>query len=265
MFPAAGVERRVAVRTGVAGREIRLGSYRFFTGPAENGGFVEPTCGPGLGVVVRGHLVTLETRVVELTATEPERDHVYVVVPVCTPRLRIDRFAPERDREPTVRLGVDRRVATGWHGSGFSPTANNGGPADHPTSSSVIDIPSVGIAGMTGIVFYRTEQREAVVDFYTERLGFETWLEQEAGCRILRRENLLLGFCDGEETESDGIVTVVLETETAVNAMYEDLEAIADHPPDVNEEFDIYQFFAEDPDGRAVEVQTFRHEIPDQP
>lgn len=118
---------------------------------------------------------------------------------------------------------------------------------------------------MTGIVFFRTEQRGAVVAFYTEVLGFETWLEQEAGCRILRRENLLLGFCDAEETESGGIVTVVLETEGAVDAMYDDLEAVADHPPEVNEEFHIYHFFAEDPDGRTVEVQTFRHDTPEPP
>lgn len=118
---------------------------------------------------------------------------------------------------------------------------------------------------MTGIVFFRTEQRGAVVDFYCERLGFETWLEQEAGCEILRRDNLLLGFCDDTETETDGIVTVVLETEEAVDAMYDDLESVADHAPTVNEEFDIYHFFARDPDGRAVEVQTFRHEVPDAP
>lgn len=124
---------------------------------------------------------------------------------------------------------------------------------------------AVGNTDMTGIVFYRTEQRGAVVEFYTERLGFETWLEQEGGCRILRRDNLLLGFCDGDETESDGIVTVVVETEDTVDAIYEEFEAEADHPPEVNEEFDIYHFFAEDPDGRAVEVQTFRHEVPATP
>lgn len=115
---------------------------------------------------------------------------------------------------------------------------------------------------MAGIVFYRTEQRDRIVEFYTGTLGFEQWLEQEAGCTILKRENLLLGFCDGEQTESEGIVTVVLDDREAVDALYDDLQARARERPTKNDDFDIYQFFADDPDGRAVEVQTFLHETP---
>lgn len=115
---------------------------------------------------------------------------------------------------------------------------------------------------MSGIVFFRTGDRERVVSFYTDRLGFETWLEQEGGCTILRRDNLLLGFCDGEETETDGIVTVVVEDEAGVDELYDELEDVAREQPARNEAFDIYQFFATDPDGRAVEVQTFLHPTP---
>ena len=115
---------------------------------------------------------------------------------------------------------------------------------------------------MPGIVFYRTASRDRVVAFYTDHLGFEVWLEQDGGCTILRRENLLVGFCDAETTETAGIVTIVVPDEAAVDAAYERLEARAREAPSVNEAFDIYHFFAEDPDGRAVEIQTFRHPIP---
>lgn len=118
---------------------------------------------------------------------------------------------------------------------------------------------------MTGIVFYRTADRARTVEFYQERLGFEEWLVQEGGCIILRRDNLLLGFCDGDETEDEGIVTVVVEDRAAVDRIYEELSEIARGTPETNEVFDIYQFFARDPDGRTVEVQTFLHPTPDDP
>lgn len=116
---------------------------------------------------------------------------------------------------------------------------------------------------MSGLVFFRTEHRAAVTSFYVDRLDFEVWLDQEGGCTILQYDNLLVGFCDADETETDGIVTVVLETESAVDALYEELADIARGPPDTNDDFDIYHFFAEDPDGRTLEVQTFRHATPD--
>lgn len=115
---------------------------------------------------------------------------------------------------------------------------------------------------MTGIVFFRTDQRRRVVDFYTGELGFVVWLEQDGGCTILRRENLLVGFCDAEESEDEGIVTVVVEDREAVDAVYDRLGARARDSPEENAEFDIYQFFLDDPDGRSVEIQTFLHETP---
>ena len=116
---------------------------------------------------------------------------------------------------------------------------------------------------MPGLVFFRTARRERVVDFYTDRLGFEVWLRQDAGCTILKRENLLVGFCDAEASETEGIVTVAVEDRAAVDALHEGLADVARGEPVENEAFDIYQFFAEDPDGRTVEVQTFLHPIPE--
>ena len=115
---------------------------------------------------------------------------------------------------------------------------------------------------MPGIVFFRTTHRSEVVEFYTDRLGFDRWHEQDGGCTVLQYDNLLVGFCDAAETETDGIVTVVVEDESAVDDRHRELSDVARSPPEINETFDIYQFFADDPDGRTVEIQAFRHSIP---
>lgn len=112
---------------------------------------------------------------------------------------------------------------------------------------------------MSGIVFFETTIRDRLVSFYRERLGATRWLEQEAGCTILAIDNLLLGFCDSTKPETDGVLTVVLDDRAAVDRWYERLEDIAAEPPTHNPEFDIYQFFASDPEGRTLEVQTFEH------
>lgn len=117
---------------------------------------------------------------------------------------------------------------------------------------------------MVGIVFFATTQRATVLDFYMDRLGFDLWLEQE-GCTILRHQNMLLGFCDGETADTDGIVTVVVESMGEVETWHSRLQDVASGEPVENEQFDIYHFFATDPDGRSIEVQTFVHDIPDKP
>jgi hypothetical protein len=118
---------------------------------------------------------------------------------------------------------------------------------------------------MAGIVFYRTDQRDEVVEFYRNRLAFKEWLRQDAGCRILRRDNLLLGFCAGKSTDTGGIVTIVVENRDAVDELHRNLADVARGPPERNDDFDIYQFFAGDPDGRTVEIQTFLHSMPPVP
>lgn len=112
---------------------------------------------------------------------------------------------------------------------------------------------------MSGIVFLGTADRDRIVEFYEERLGFEQWLEQPE-CTILQYENLLVGFCEREQAEADGVVTVVEETRDEVDERYEDLADVATDPPSENEPYRIYNFFGTDPDGRSFEVQTFLHE-----
>jgi hypothetical protein len=112
---------------------------------------------------------------------------------------------------------------------------------------------------MDGIVFFRTERPSAVVEFYVERVGAEVWLEQP-DCTILEAGGFRFGFCEREQPETGGILTFVVDSRTAVDAVYESLESVADEEPRYNDRYEIYQFFAIDPENRTVEVQTFEHE-----
>ena len=112
-------------------------------------------------------------------------------------------------------------------------------------------------AGTGGIVFFRTDDRETVVDWYRDVVGAETWLEQP-GCTILAYEGFRFGFCDDEKAETEGILTFVYDDDAGVDAMHERVGDAADEAPHENEKYGIYQFFATDPDGRTAEFQTFR-------
>jgi hypothetical protein len=112
---------------------------------------------------------------------------------------------------------------------------------------------------MDGIVFFRTERLAEVVAFYRDRVGTHVWLEQP-DCTVLRAGDFRLGFCEREAADTDGIVTFVVETREAVEDLHADLAEVADGAPRYNERYEIYQFFATDPEGRTVEVQTFEHD-----
>lgn len=107
-----------------------------------------------------------------------------------------------------------------------------------------------------GIVFFRTANRGSVVDWYQETVGADVWLKQP-GCTILTVESFRFGFCDAEETEQEGILTFVYDERDGVDAMHDRVGDTADAQPHENEQYDIYQFFATDPDGRTAEFQTF--------
>ncbi|MHA1943779.1 MAG: VOC family protein [Candidatus Thorarchaeota archaeon] len=113
---------------------------------------------------------------------------------------------------------------------------------------------------MAGIVFFRTARLEEIVDFYVNDIGMHIWLEQE-DCTILSHGNLLLGFCHRDIAEVEGMITFFYPGEEDVNTMHKMLEHIATSEPVINERYQIYQFFAEDPEGRALEFQAFLHPV----
>jgi hypothetical protein len=111
---------------------------------------------------------------------------------------------------------------------------------------------------VSGITFFGSCEHDTVVEFYRDRLGAEVWLEQP-DCTILRYDNMLFGFCDREAGDTDGILTFVVGDRAAVDALHVELADVARERPHENERYEIYQFFADDPEGRTVEVQTFLH------
>jgi hypothetical protein len=113
---------------------------------------------------------------------------------------------------------------------------------------------------LAGIVFFRTVMLEEIVDFYVNEIGMHLWLEQE-DCTILSHGNLLLGFCHRDMVEIDGTITFFYPTEDDVDTMYKLLGQIATSEPVLNDRYQIYQFFAEDPEGRSLEFQAFLHPV----
>ncbi|UCE11373.1 MAG: VOC family protein [Candidatus Thorarchaeota archaeon] len=113
---------------------------------------------------------------------------------------------------------------------------------------------------MQGIIFFRTGQLGEIVRFYTEILGMSIWLEQE-DCAILQYGNMLIGFCQRETTDTQGMITLVYENSQEVDNVYEELDALEKTHPEENKKYRIYQFFSSDPDGRALEFQAFLHPV----
>lgn len=113
---------------------------------------------------------------------------------------------------------------------------------------------------MSGIVFFRTKNRASVVEFYIEMVGAEVWLEQP-DCTILDHGGFRFGFCQRDEIDDCGIITFLYENRAAVDDMHDAVGDAAIDEPHENEKYDIYQFFAKDPDGRMAEFQTFLNDI----
>jgi catechol 2,3-dioxygenase-like lactoylglutathione lyase family enzyme len=113
---------------------------------------------------------------------------------------------------------------------------------------------------MAGIIFFKTSSLEQITRFYTKRMGMKVWLDQ-GGCTIFRSGNLLLGFCRAGNAESEGVITYFYKTREEVDERYSALSDIAGEQPRENQQYRIYQFFAEDPEGRTLEFQSFLHPV----
>ncbi len=114
---------------------------------------------------------------------------------------------------------------------------------------------------MAGIVFLKTRRYEEVLRFYCERVGMTVWLKQ-ADCTILKHGNLLLGFCERDTADTRGMVTFFYPLPADVDRMYRELSDLATSEPKLNDTYRIYHFFAQDPEGRAVEFQAFLDPVP---
>ncbi|MFO7791679.1 MAG: nitroreductase family protein [Candidatus Saliniplasma sp.] len=106
----------------------------------------------------------------------------------------------------------------------------------------------------------KTEDLEKIKDFYMTDIGMEEWVDQ-GQCIILKHGNMLLGFCEADESDTDGVITFFYRTKEQVDEMYETFEGRAESEPIERESYNIYNFFAEDVEGRTIEFQTFLHPL----
>ena len=113
---------------------------------------------------------------------------------------------------------------------------------------------------MNGIVFYKTRKYKQVREFYESVLALDIWLEQKE-CVIYQYGNFLLGFCNREEADTESMITMFFDSRLKVDSFYKRLEHIAVEEPKYNSDYEIYHFFAEDPEGRTLEFQYFENDI----
>ncbi len=114
---------------------------------------------------------------------------------------------------------------------------------------------------MAGIVFLRTADHDQIVEFYRREVGMQPWLEQPQ-ITILRHENLLVGFQQHLEADTDALLTFFYPTREQVDLMYRRLQGCASSEPRHNQRYRIYNFFARDPDSRRIEFQCLLHQLP---
>ncbi len=81
------------------------------------------------------------------------------------------------------------------------------------------------------------------------------------GCAILKYGNLLVGFCQSQEAKLDTLITFFYENKVDVDKLYEELKPSARSAPEENPKYRIYHFYAQDPEGRSIEFQSFLHPI----
>ncbi len=110
------------------------------------------------------------------------------------------------------------------------------------------------------ITFYYTDKLSRTAEWYEQVLGLELAIDQGV-CRIYRVAGQgFLGFCERAVVglNHDDIILTFITDE--VDEWYERLrqfDAIVMGEPEVNEKFEIYHFFARDPNGYRIEIQKF--------
>ncbi|PKK81942.1 MAG: nitroreductase [candidate division Zixibacteria bacterium HGW-Zixibacteria-1] len=113
---------------------------------------------------------------------------------------------------------------------------------------------------MSGIIFFKTKMLEELRTFYIDDIGCTLWLEQ-ADCLIFKHGNMLFGFCTRDSADREGMITFFFDTREQVDRFYDKFREIAFSQPSYNEKYEIYQFFAHDPEGRAIEFQCFENPV----
>ncbi|MBS3825521.1 VOC family protein [Candidatus Bipolaricaulota bacterium] len=111
---------------------------------------------------------------------------------------------------------------------------------------------------MSGIVFFGTNDLSRLKKFYTKRIGARIWKDQ-GDCIIFRKGDFCFAFCErGGKPETCGIITFIFDGREPVDKIYHRLVDIAEGEPESRvPNYNIYQFFGKDPEGRTLEFQCF--------
>lgn len=120
---------------------------------------------------------------------------------------------------------------------------------------------STTVAIAQQVTWVYTPDLAQTTQFYSSVLQLERVLDQ-GSCHIYRAApNAFIGVCQerpGREVEPRGVV-ITLVTDR-VDAWYERLRALQiplDGPPQRSQAFNVYAFFARDPNGYRIEFQSF--------
>lgn len=108
------------------------------------------------------------------------------------------------------------------------------------------------------IVFFGTRDLSITSSFYKGLIGLELFRDQGT-CQIFSAGGGMIGFCDHLQViprEDTPIITLLTDE---VDEFYKRLikAGVECTEPTVNEKFNIYHFFARDPDGYRLEIQRF--------
>ena len=111
------------------------------------------------------------------------------------------------------------------------------------------------------VTFIYVQDLEVSSTFYRDTLGLELVLDQ-GKCRIFKISNDgFLGLCqcnDKRPSSPAGIIITFITRD--VDGIYQKLISKGvsfDHPPNKNQEYNIYHCFLNDPDGYKLEIQQF--------
>jgi catechol 2,3-dioxygenase-like lactoylglutathione lyase family enzyme len=115
------------------------------------------------------------------------------------------------------------------------------------------------------ITFAPTADLAACANFYETVMLLPLVLDQDS-CRIYRvAGGGYLGFCQTDSpltADERLILTFVCANVDEWHARLNAQGVTTDGPPRENEQYQIYHFFARDPDGYRIEVQRFLHPFP---
>jgi len=111
------------------------------------------------------------------------------------------------------------------------------------------------------ITWVYTQDLEATCGFYAGLLGLEL-VRDEGAARIYRTSgDGAIGVCeamDGRVVEPrGGMITLVTDDVDGWYQHLSDAGAVTEGPPERNDQFGIYAFLAQDPNGYLIEFQQF--------